>query len=175
LAVDVDPTLVEGRWLRHVPAGLDPSHRPILPADNRWQRGHVVDALYLASDEDGVWAEWYRHLAERAIPPHVALPRNLWSYEVTLMEVADLSHRDRLARVNLSPPRPGRGRWAAYQAVGEQLHREGWRGLLAASAARPTTRVLVVFLPEGVIPEDVVAVSARRIMEPPPPPSGMRT
>jgi hypothetical protein len=175
LALDVDPTSVEGRWLRHVPAGLDPSHRPIPPADNRWQRGQVVDALYLASDEDGVWAEWYRHLAERAIPPHVALPRDLWSYEVTPTEVADLSHRDRLARVNLSPPRPGRGRWAVYQAVGEQLHREGWKGLLAASAARPSSLVLVVFVRDGVIPDEIVAVRARRLTEPPAPPRGMRT
>jgi hypothetical protein len=175
LALDVDSTSVDRRWLRHVPARLDPSHRPIPLADNRWQQGQVVDALYLASDEDGVWAEWYRHLAERAIPPHVALQRDLWRYEVTPMEVADLSDRDRLARVNLPPPRPGRGRWAAYQAVGEQLHREGWRGLLATSGARPTSLVLAVFVRDGVIPEDVVAVRARRITEPPPPPRGMRT
>lgn len=36
------------------------------PPDNRWQRGGVVDALYLADDEDTVWAEWHRHLAEPA-------------------------------------------------------------------------------------------------------------
>jgi hypothetical protein len=55
------------------------------------------------------------------------------------------------------------------------LHREGWRGLLAASAALPTSLVLVGFVREGVIPDDVVAVRARRVTEPPRPPRGMRT
>ena len=34
----------------------------------------------LANDEAGAWAEWYRHLAERALPPAAGLPRDLWIY-----------------------------------------------------------------------------------------------
>jgi len=42
----------------------------------------VVDAIYLASDEATMWAEWYRHLAERGIPPLQQLPRDVWRYRV---------------------------------------------------------------------------------------------
>jgi hypothetical protein len=74
LSLDVDSTTVASRWFRHVPADADPVRRLEPPADNRWQRGDVIDALYLVDDELCVWAEWYRHLAEAAIPPHAALP-----------------------------------------------------------------------------------------------------
>ncbi|MHB8294695.1 MAG: hypothetical protein ACYDH5_08750, partial [Acidimicrobiales bacterium] len=76
--------------------------------------------MYLAEAEACVWAEWYRHLAEAAIPPGNALPRDLWRYRITGLEVADLSDAARLARAGLSVPRPGRQGWPPYQAVGEQ-------------------------------------------------------
>lgn len=131
--------------------------------------------MYLADSASAAWAEWYRHLADASIPPNFALPRDLWRYEVQLLEVADLSSRDRLARVGLTLPRPGRESWASCQEVGEQLHEEGWRGLLAPSAARPDSRVLVVFLPEASIPGELVATGYARIAEPPAPPTGMLT
>ena len=177
MALDVEAVTVEGTGLRHVPAGADPAIRPVPPSDNRWQRGRVVDALYLADSPECAWAEWYRHLAERAIPPHVALPRDLWRYTVTVIsfQVANLADPDRLSRVNLPPPQPGRRSWPPYQAVGEQLHHEGWPGLLAPSAARPASTVLVVFLYNGSIPTDVAATNYTRMEDPPIPPTGMRT
>jgi RES domain len=175
LALDVDPSTVAGRCLRHVPAGANPARRPEPPDDNRWQRGHVVDALYLADSEACVWAEWYRHLAERALPPQVALPRDLWRYDIASIEVADLTSAARLARVDLPLPQPGRRGWAAFQAVGEQLRNEGWRGLVAPSAARPTSRVLAVFVSNTGVPDEVRAVDRTRIDDPPAPPTGMRT
>jgi RES domain-containing protein len=175
VALDIDSVTVEGAWVRHVPAGVDPAGRPHPPADNRWQRGRAVDALYLADSASCAWAEWYRHLAEASIPPNFALPRDLWRYDVQPIEVADLSDPDRLARVGLARPRPGRRNWPSCQAVGEQLHDEGWRGLLAPSAARPDSRVLVVFLPDATIPVQLVAVGHTRIAEPPAPPTGMQT
>ena len=33
---------VTGTWLRHIPAGSDPLHRPPTPADGRWQRGETA-------------------------------------------------------------------------------------------------------------------------------------
>jgi hypothetical protein len=88
------------------------------PGDNRWQRGNVVDALYLADGEDTLWAEWYRHLAERGVPPMHALPRDVWRYRVPRLEVADLSTAERLGRVDLIPPTPGRKSWPPFQEVG---------------------------------------------------------
>lgn len=175
MALDVDSTTVEGTWLRHVPAGVDPAQRPGPPADNRWQRGHVLDALYLADSPACAWAEWYRHLAEAAMPPTIALPRDLFRYGVAPLQVADLSDVVRLARVGLPLPRPGRGGWPAFQAVGEQLWDEGWGGLLTPSAAQPASHVLVIFLPSGKLPSELVAAECTRIVEPPAPPTGLRT
>jgi hypothetical protein len=69
LALDVEARTVSGVWLRHMPRGLDPHGRPIVAPDGRWQRGRLTDALYLAGDEHGMWAEWYRYLAESGLPP----------------------------------------------------------------------------------------------------------
>jgi RES domain-containing protein len=122
------------------------------PPDNRWQRGDVVDAVYLTDEEDTALAEWYRHLAERGVPPNDQIPRDLWTWEVDA-EVADLSDGDRLSRVRLSSPRPGRRTWTPYQQVGEALAAEGWAGLVAPSAARPTHRVLCLFrVADGSVP-----------------------
>lgn len=134
-----------------------------------------MDALYLADTEATLWAEWYRHLAERGIPPTHQLPRDLWRYRVPRLAVADLTTVDRLARVGLDRPTPGRRRWARYQEVGETLWREGWRGLVAPSAAHVDGLVLCLFVTEPptspaepVSPPSIVA-------EPPAPPTGMRT
>lgn len=94
---------------------------------------------------------------------------------MTALEVADLSDPARLARVGLGPPRPGRRGWPDFQAVGEELSRKGWTGLVAPSAARPTSLVLAVFLPGGAIPGQVEAVEATRIADVPIPPTGLQT
>ena len=124
---------------RHVPAGGDPLFRPEHPADGRWQRGEVVEGFYLAADEQTAWAEWYRALAELAVPPMRQMPRDLWRYDVGVEGAADLSDVDRLAAVGLPSPDPARGQWPPFQAVGEALASEGWPGVLypsASSAAR---------------------------------------
>jgi RES domain-containing protein len=135
--VDVDRTAVIGRWVRHGPDGA-PAWPPLrVPApDGRWNRGDVVGALYLADSEETAWAEWYRHLAEKGIPPDEQMPRRLWQWDVDV-RVANLSTTARLRRAGLGVPPPGRHTWAPYQNVGLQLWREGWAGLLAPSAARP--------------------------------------
>jgi hypothetical protein len=79
---------VTGTWLRHIPAGSDPLHRPPTPADGRWQRGETVEGIYLAAEEATVWAEWYRWLAELEIEPLRGLPRELWRYRASLPSVA---------------------------------------------------------------------------------------
>jgi len=52
VALDVDAVDTAGEWLRHIPHSAGPRSRPLPPGDNRWQRGAVVDALYLAGDEE---------------------------------------------------------------------------------------------------------------------------
>ena len=173
---DVDATAVRGRWVRHAPTGSDPLYRPGLPGDGRWQRGSVVDGLYLADGPDTAWAEWYRALAELAVPPMRQMPRDLWTYAVKLPRLADLSDADRLARVGLDPPTPTRKQWAAYQAVGEALWRDGWVGVLSPSAARPAEgRVVCVFWDTDAVAGVRPVPPAHRYDEPPVLPRGLRT
>ena len=171
---DVDPRRVRGRFWRHVPGGGDPLFRPADPPDGRWQRGDVVEALYLADSRETAWAEWYRALAELGLPPHRTLPRDLWAFRVSAT-VADLSSPELLASVGLAAPRPGRTQWPAYQRVGEQLAAEGWRGLVAPSAARPEGRVLCLFRGDGPLRGATPVPPPEQFTEPPAPPRGMTT
>jgi RES domain-containing protein len=166
---------VTGRWLRHIPASSDPLYRAPTPADGRWQRGDVVEGIYLADQADTVWSEWYRWLAEHETEPLRALPREVWAYAASL-EAADLSTPDALDALGLPPLEPSRDQWPAFQAVGESLHGEGYKGVLYSSAARPEGLCLCVFreaesgfaLLEPVPPP-------RRVERPPAPPRGLRT
>jgi len=145
------------------------------PPVSRWQRGEVVDALYLADSEETAWAEWYRHLAELGVPPAEQMPRRVRQWDVDV-RLADLSSEPRLRRVGLELPRPGRATWPAYQAVGEQLWAEGWRGLIAPSAARSRGRTLCLFRSARAKVEGVKPVGrGKRVATPPAPPTGMTT
>lgn len=173
--MDVDSTPQSGTWWRQIPVGADVFYEPPDPADNRWQRGSVVEGLYLADSEATMWAEWYRWLAEAGIPPQRGLPRDVWRWEIALPEVADLSDDARLTRVGLPPLEPARLQWPMFQPVGEQLHAEGWPALLAASAARPAGRVLCVFRTTRVMSGTRPVPPPASIKQAPVVPTGMRT
>jgi RES domain-containing protein len=174
VALSVAVVTVRGRWVKHTYPGSSPLPKRDPPPDNRWQRGDIVDALYLADTEDTAWAEWYRHLAERMIPPLAQMPRELWTWKVDT-EVADLSTLEKLAALGLQAPSPDRREWGAYQRVGERLAKEGWAGLLAPSAARPDGKILCLFRGEHGVRAANPLLPARRVDEPPPPPTGLRT
>jgi RES domain-containing protein len=173
--MDVEGTSISGIWWRQIPAGGDVHHRPDPPADSRWQRGEVVDALYLADAEETAWAEWYRALAESGLPPQQALPRDLWRWEISLSDVADLSTSEKLERIGLPAPTPSRAQWPAFQEVGETLHAEGWQALLAPSAARPGGLVLCVFRREPTVAGATPVPPPQKFDEPPLVPRGMTT
>jgi RES domain-containing protein len=167
-------TRVRGRWVKHTHPGSPPLPERDPPPNNRWQRGHIVDALYLADSRQTAWAEWYRHLAERMIPPLAQMPRELWTWQVDV-RVADLSTATRLAALGLAPPEPGRRTWSSYQEVGEQLARDGWDGLIAPSAARPTGKALCLFRAGKHVSGATPLPNPERVDQPPPPPTGLRT
>ena len=105
--LDVAPIIVDGLWVRHGRDAENPLPDRAPPPNSRWQRGAVVDALYLADSEATAWAEWYRYLAESGLPPHLRLPTYLWTWRVNL-EVVNLQSRERLKKVGLVPPQPSR-------------------------------------------------------------------
>jgi RES domain-containing protein len=165
---------VKGRWFKHTYPSSPPLPLRKPPPDNRWQRGQIIDALYLADSEQTAWAEWYRHLAEAMIPPLAQMPRELWTWQVEV-DVADLSTIDKLSDVGLEAPTPARRGWPACQRLGERLAAEGWAGLLAPSAARPDGKILCLFRARNTIRGAKPLPPPRLIEQPPPPPTGLRT
>lgn len=129
--------------------------------------------LYLADETATAVAEWYRWLAENAFPPACATPHDHHRWRVSV-SVADLSTPERLTAVGLEVPSPVSSTWRRFQAVGEKLWREGWRGLLAPSAARPSGRVLCMFA-EVWPPRGCRPVRVEEIVDVPVPPVGMTT
>lgn len=174
MALDVQAVRIKGLWVKHNRHGFDPLPARDPAPDNRWQRGALVDALYLADKEETAWAEWYRHLAELGIPPDQRLPVDLWNWSVDV-EVANLSNEQRLRRAGLGRPTPGRHTWFAFQEVGEELWAEGWSGLIAPSAARPRGLILCLFRDEGPIAGVSPSPPPKTIVTPPVPPTGMTT
>lgn len=134
-----------------------------------------MGAIYLADSPDTAWAEWYRQLAERGIPPVQGMPRDLWRWQVDLPRVADLRSTTALRAHAVDAPRPRSSDWSGFQRVGEALQAAGWPALVAPSAARPSGFVLCVFRtsdrPDGVEPVS----PPERIDSPPVPPRGMTT
>lgn len=175
MALDVDAVTLGGEWYRHTPrrAPAIPELEP--PPSGRWQRGDTAAALYLADSPETAWAEWYRFLAENALTPLAGMPRDLWRFRASACVLADLSDAGRLARVGLSAPSPTRSSWPACQQVGEELAREGWRGLIAPAAARPAGRVICLFLEPGRELCVVADTRPETHLRPPAPPRGMRT
>jgi RES domain-containing protein len=174
VSLDIDSTPARGVWFRHVPADGEPLFRPQFPADGRWQRGEVVEGFYLADSAETAWAEWYRALAEFAIPPMRQLPRDLWRFELDVERVADLSSRERLERVGLPRPVADRRQWASFQAVGEALFAEDWAGILYPAAARPDGQAVCLFRSSDRLVGIRPLATPVRYDEPPAPPRGLR-
>lgn len=171
----VERVSVAGSWWRQTPHGSDPLWLADPPSSGRWQRGHVVAAIYLGDEEATVWAEWYRALAENALPPTHGMPRDLWRWTVAMSDVADLSTPANLDRLKLPALRPSRRTWTPFQIAGEQLHSMGYRGLLYSSAARPGHKALCLFREGVLIPGADPMRPPVTHREPPPPPTGMHT
>ena len=171
----VDRVSVAGSWWRQSPHGSDPLWLASPPSSGRWQRGEEVAAIYLADEEATAWAEWYRALAEIGLPPTHGMPRDLWRFKVAIEDIADLSTPERLAGLDLSIPLPRRRTWAPFQAAGERLHNDGYRGVLYPSAARPDHKALCLFRDSILTPGADPVRPPTTHRDPPAPPTGMRT
>jgi len=175
VASRVQRVSVAGSWWRQTPYGSDPLWLASPPSTGRWQQGETLAAIYLADEQETAWAEWYRAIAELGLPPTHGMPRDLWRWTVAVDDIADLPTPAKLARRGLPPLAPSRRNWAPFQAMGEELHSKGYRGVLYPSAARPDHQALCLFREGVLIPggDPVRPPSTHR--DPPAPPTGMRT
>ena len=85
----------------------------------------------VALSAEAVYRLVHRHCLVAGVPDRLAHPHALRSYWATHCLEAGVSVHE------VREPTPNRRSWPAFQTVGEQLLRDGWRGLLAPSAARP--------------------------------------
>jgi RES domain-containing protein len=168
---------IAGTWWRIGRARSDPLAWTEEPADGRWQRGEIVRALYLADSPETAWAEWFRHSAELGVPPQNRLPRDLWSFELDLDGVADLTAKGVLAAHGVAGAMsPSRRQWMETQPIGEAYWQSGSRAVVAPSAAHEGGRVLAVFRTrKGAIYGLRPIRPARRFTELPALPIGLRT
>ena len=164
---------VHGRWLKHTRSRLRGATRARASSRQPLAAGHGRGCLYLADCEDTVWAEWYRHLAERAIPPLAQMPRQLWTWEVDI-EVADLSTAERLTAVGLPHRNPATAPGRRFRRSARDYGGTAGPGSLAERGSTRGT---------GAVPLPLFRRAAeakplgqpRTIEEPPPPPTGLHT
>lgn len=166
---------VSGTWWRITRATLDPLFLAPEPSDGRWQRGSVIRAIYLGDDEATVWAEWYRHTSEAAVPPDQRLPVAIWRVDVEVEDVADLTAPGVLEAHGIESLAPKRKRWPPTQKIGESYWRDGARAVLAPSAARAGGRILAVFRTDEAVQGLTPVPPPKRYRSLPPLPPGLRT
>lgn len=131
--------------------------------------------FYLADTEDTAWAEWYRHTSEQGAPPASRMPRDTWRVDVDVSDIADLTKPGVLANHGITELHPTRRQWPLTQPVGEAYFHDGWRGLLAPSAAHVGGQVLAIFRPLPALPGLTPVPPANHYDELPPLPTGLRT
>jgi hypothetical protein len=113
-----------------------------------------------------VAGSWWRQAPHGSDPLWLASPSSSGRWQ----------RGEKIAAIYLLPaPTPSRRTWAAFQAVGERLHSEGFRGVLYPSAARPEHQALCLFREEIVVPGAEPVRPPMTYRDPPAPPVGLRT
>jgi RES domain-containing protein len=103
------------------------------------------------------------------------MPRDTWRIAVDVADIADLTEPGVLDRHGIPELRPTRRQWPLTQPVGESYFADGWRGLLAPSAAHEGGNVLAIFRPLPALPGLTSVPPPNRYDELPPLPTGLRT
>jgi RES domain-containing protein len=142
-----------GKVWRHLPSGAHPLHaRYILYASGRWNRALEYGCLYTALTPEGARAE-YEKYRTRAQGPGSGKPRDLVSIEVTATPVLDLT--DETVRTWLGVTLSSligdeEADLESCRSIADWARSEGYRAILAPSAAREGERVLAIYI-EGPV------------------------
>ncbi len=135
----------QGQVYRHVSPGISPvSGAGARSFGGRWNPPDSFPVIYTALSEATARAEFERLAARQGRLVSDFLPRNLYTLDVELSAVLDLTGLGGLRRVGLSM-RAVRGDDAsACQAVGDAAHKLGFEGIIAPSATS-SGPVLAIF------------------------------
>ena len=114
-------------------------------SDGRWHRRGVGFAQYFSLSPAGAWAELIRYFGLRSPEQVVEQRRSLWHAHVEVEDVADLSTFDRWVACGLDPMDAVSDDHAGCQRVAQGLVEQGYRGVLAPSAALPEAINITVF------------------------------
>jgi RES domain-containing protein len=128
-----------------VPKGAHPLHFGfILEAAGRWNRQGEYGCLYTALSKAGALAEYRKHFIRNRLQK----PRDLVSIQVTVRPVLDLSDPEIRARYQTELDALTGDREADLEAcrrLADRAREEGFRAVLAPSAAQAGERVLVIY------------------------------
>ena len=103
------------------------------------------------------------------------MPRDTWKVAVHVTDIVGLTVAGTLPRHGITVLHPTRRQWPLTQPVGEACYLNGYRGVVAPSAAHEGGRVLVAFRPLPAMPGLTSVPPPNHYVELPPLPTGLRT
>ena len=137
---------------RHVPAGAEPLHLGwIQLARGRWntQRPRLA-CLYTALTVEGAVAEYRKHFVRAGLPvtPGMLRSRDLVSLHVVVSPVLNLTRREVTDGLGVDPAMltgDDAECLALCRGIARRAVQQGFRGILAPSAAQPGERTLMIY------------------------------
>lgn len=148
-AIDAEvPARLDARLWRIVTEGRD----PLQPAraGGRWDDGSF-DALYTSSERDGACAESWFHLARGQPIPPSKIAKRIFSLNVELDRVLDLSGEGRLAALGVDMQTYGQlsyvqrgGEYPTTQEIGEAAFFYEYQAIVVPNARWPTSNVVIL-------------------------------
>lgn len=147
----VEPTRIEGRFLRHAAPGRDAFAGGY---DGRWGAGFRV--IYLGRPGSSCIEEAYRHLVDdTGVPAHLVKSRTLYEVDIAIDDILDLRAELTQTAVGLKPSdlATAVGDYSACQRVAAAAHQLELHGILAP-AATGLGETLAVFR-ERVRPDEM--------------------
>jgi RES domain-containing protein len=148
-----EPDRLSGEWVAYrevgdrFPTFWHPgSHRrPTEEPSARWHRQGEGYAQYCSLETDGAWAEFVRFEGIRTEDDRIEYRARLWQLWITETDIADLSTFDKIAACGLDPAIFVDDDHSACQALADELHAAGYRGLLSPSASFPGVTNITLF------------------------------
>lgn len=146
----VDYDGIAFRWSDYdVPLWTRPNTSPL-----RWNRARQEPTQYMSLSPEGSWAELIR--AERLRTPRelslVSMP--MWMLKVRETNLADYSTFERARAAGFPPQALVAEDYERCEAEADRLRENGFRGVLAPSAALPGTVNLTLFGRRLMVPWD---------------------